>query len=492
MTKLLKTNKFWIILIIVMSCIAAGISIHMAQNTKLLDKAAYKEFKDAVDEVADSEAGGFKDQQALRAFIRGWFDNYGLKYKQDEYGNIIFDKAPVKRKQNVTPTLVCVSMNYETACDNSQLLASAAAIALTGVESGRQTVIFVDDEQNLGKGFKGLTDEYVTPRTKVIYMDKGSTLYLSTASFEKVFSHFSLDAEREENVCDTAVKVSIRGIPSAVVTTNVSKQPDPISAFSGMLSRLKSKSAIYRVADLKIGSNGDMYPVSLEATITLNSYAAGSFTSYLDKRIKAWDKAYGKDNEDLEFSYEVIDVPEALPETTYTAETTDKLAGILYTVKSGTYKYAENDVIPENKQVGDINGINALLGIETADDAISIRVMSQGADDMYTNRILYDNKAAAELYECEYKTDSKIEAFENTKDSLSLTFKKTYDKVNDTTSAGSELRMDTDNFFTPCSYLQAVDADADVIHLRMDSTNASKLANTVLCYIKTKGNTSIF
>ena len=118
--------------------------------------------------------------------------------------------------------------------------------------------------------------------------------------------------------------------------------------------------------------------------------------------------------------------------------------------------------------------------------------MSQGADDMYTNRILYDNMAAAELYECGYDTDVKIDRFLNTKDSLSLTFKKTYDKVNDTTSAGSELRVDTDNFFTPCSYLQAVNGNADIIHLRMDSSNAAKLANTVLCYIKTKGNTSFF
>ena len=111
---------------------------------------------------------------------------------------------------------------------------------------------------------------------------------------------------------------------------------------------------------------------------------------------------------------------------------------------------------------------------------------------MYTNRMVFDNMAAAELYECKYKEDSRIARFENDKDSLSRTFKKTYDKVNDISSAGSELRLDTDNFFTPCSYLQAVNSEADIIHLRMDGPSASKLANTVLCYIKTKGNTSIF
>jgi hypothetical protein len=30
----------------------------------------------------------------------------------------------------------------------------------------------------------------------------------------------------------------------------------------------------------------------------LNSYALPSFTKYIDKRIKAWEKAYGKDYEE--------------------------------------------------------------------------------------------------------------------------------------------------------------------------------------------------
>lgn len=492
MNKLLKSNKFWIALILIAAVTVAGWSIYTSRSTKLLDKDAYKEFKNAIDEIADSDKGCFESQDELRSFITDWADGYGLKYEVDKSGNIIFDKAPVKRKQNVTPTLVCVSMNYQNATDNAQAYASAAAIALSEIESGRQTVVFVNDEKNKGKGYKGLDPDYVSDRSKVIYLDKGSSLYLSTGSFEKRYSEFSVDAEREDNVCDTAVKVTIKGIPSAVVTTNISKQPDPISAFSTLLTRLKSKSAIYRLADVKIGSNGDMYPDSMEATFVLNSYALGSFTGYLDKRIKAWDKSYGKDMEDLEYSYEVIDDPEKLPETTYTAATTDTLAGLLYTVKSGLYKYGENDAVPEYKETGDVNAINSIMDIKARDDSIKIKVMTQGADDMFTNRVIYDNKAAAELYGCEYTEGSKIDRFENDRDSLSLTYKKTYDKVNDNTTADAALRYDTDNFFTPCSYLAELNDKADIIHIRTNGANATKVANTILCYIKTKGNTSFF
>ena len=492
MNKLLKNNRTWILLIIIIAAAAAAISYHYSQSTQLLDKTAYKEFREAVDEVADSEAGGFRDQEELRSFITSWADGYGLKYTVDGSGSIIFDKEPVKRKRNVTPTLVCVSMNYETACDNAQLLASAAAIALTGIESGRQTVVFADDEQNLGRGYKGLSADYISPKSKVIYMDKGSSLYLSVGSFEKILSHFELDAGREKNECDTAVKISIKGIPSAVVTTNITKQPDMISVLSSVLSRLKSRSAVYRLSDITTGSNGEMYPVSMEATICLNSYAAKSLTSYLDKRIKTWEKEYGRDNEDFEFSYEVTDDPGSLPETTYDADATDKLTGILYTVRNGTYKYEESDVIPENREAGDVYGINCILGIDAEGDRINVRMMTQGAGKMYTNRIIFDNMAASELYGCGYVEDSRLPLFENDRDSLSRTFKTTYDKVNDTTSAGSALSVDKDNFFTPCSYLTQLNSSADIIHLRMNAANAAKVANTVLCYIKTKGNTSLF
>lgn len=488
----LKSNLFWIILIIVAALVVSGYSIYKSRSTKLLDKDVYNEFKSAVDEIADSEAGGFTSQDELSRFITDWADANSLEYKIDKTGNIIFDRESVKRKRNVTPTLVGVSMNFETAASNARLLASAAAIALADFDSGRRTVVFFNDEQNLGNGYKKLSKNYLTDKTKVIFLDSGSSSYLSTASFEERFSYITVPVSTEDNSCDTAVRIKISGIDSGVVGPAIGKQPDPIQAFSTLLTRLKSKSVISRLADVKVGTNGNMYPVSLEATVVLNSYASGSFTSYIEKRIKAWEKSYGKDHEDLVYEYEVIDDPEKLPKTVYSADTTDKLTAVLYTLKTGTYKYTESDPIPEGKKKGDTYGINALLDLETGDNAIRVRLITQGYNDMFTDRIIYDNTAAAELYGCGYKVGKTYPEFINDKNKLSRTFKKTYDKVNDNTTADAGLPYDTDNFFTPCSYMQLRNGKTDIIHIRMNGANASRIANTILCYIKAKGNTSIF
>ena len=492
MTKLLESNKFRIIIILLAAALACGISLYRSRTTKLLDKALFSEFKSSIDELYDDEGVGFEDQRALMDFIEKWAESNELEYLEDNSGNIIFDRAAAGRKNNVTPTLIAVSMNYQTAGDNSDILASAASIAASDVESGRRTVIFFNDEQNLGSGYKGIGNSYLSPKSKVIYLDKGSSNYISTGSFQERFSAVDIPAEREDNPCDTAVRVRISGINTGVIGPGINKQPDPISAFSTLLTRLKSKSVDCRLAEVSIGSNGNMYPVSMEAVITLNSYNLGSFTGYIDKRIKAWEKAYGDDHESLEYTYEVITDEEALPGSVYTAETTDRLTGVLYTLNSGAYRYSEGDAIPEGKDPGEVYGINCLTGISPEDERIRISLITQGVNDSYTDRMLNDTKAAAELYECSCTETGRIPAFVNDRDSLSRTFSKTYEKVNESSSFDSLLSLETDNFFTPCSYLVAKNSKSDIIHIRTTSSNAATLANSILCYIKAKGNTSIF
>lgn len=492
MNKWFSSNLFRIILILFAICVAGGIALYKTRSTKLLDRDLFSSFNSSVEEIYEQENGGFADQRALMDFIEQWADGLSLEYKEDKNGNIIFDKPAIERKANVTPTLIAVSMNYETAGDNSHMLASAASIAASDIESGRRTVIFFNDEKGLGEGYKGLGKSYLSSKSKVIYLDKGSTNYISRASFQQRYSEIDVPAEREDNPCDTAVKISIKGIKSGIIGTGINKQPDPISALSSLLTRLKSKSVDCRLADVSIGSNGNMYPVSLDATIVLNSYNLASFTAYIDKRIKAWEKAYLEDHENLQYTYEVIEDAESLPETVYTADTTDKLAGVLYTVSSGAYRYSDGDALPEGKEAGDVYGINCNTGLSAGDRHIILSILTQGVNDSYTDRIVNDNKAAAQLYECGFTSRSDVKAFENKRESLARTFNKTYEKVNDTIAVDSFLEYETDNFFTPCSYLAAKNGKADIIHVRTKPSNMANVTNTILCYIKTKGNTSIF
>ena len=488
MTSFFKKHK--IILIIVLAVIAAAAIIFFIGNKKpanLLDEEVFNEFAASVEDRYSMDEG-FEDQAALRDFITSWADSRDLKYTTDDAGNIIFNMKAVERKKNLSASVVFVSYNYETAASNARLLASAAAIASASLDSSRKTVIFVNDEQNSGKGYRSVAKKYIKGKSKVIYMDYGSSSYISASSFGLTRSYVTIPYKREKVTCDTAVRVHISGIEPGEVGTGISRQPSPVSALSALLTRLQSRSTTYQLADLSIGTDGRMYPVSLDATFVLNSYSVGSFTKYIDGRIKSWEKNYGEDHPDLTYTYEVIDDEEEMPEKAYSAKASASLANVLYTIQNGTYKYQSNDEIPEGRKEGDLCGINCITGIRVKDGNFYVDLSTQAYNDDYMKRITGDNEAASELFGCTYTIGSETPRFINDKDSLYRTFTSTYSKVSSGKGSGGSLKEEMDNYFTPCSYLDAKNSEADIIHLRLNDRSVTSLTNTILIYMESKGN----
>ena len=486
MKKIITNWKFWVFIIAVIIVLAASYFYHRANRYKVLDRTAFSDFLSQVNGAVEE---GVDSQEELSSFITDWAEKKSIDYKVDKAGNIIFDSPAIKRKKSVSPTVVIIGLNYKTASDNASLITSAAMIASTDLESGRKTVIFVNDENCNGKGYKYISKKILSDKAKVIYLDQGKKAYLSSYSFAETISDIKMAASKEKASLDTEVRIRISGIVSKEVSPeNFESMPDPISAFGNILTRLKSKSIVYRISDFNIGSNENMYPDSFEAGIMLNSYSIESFTKYLDRQIKDWNRDYQKDNPDLSFTYEIIDEIDKLSKNCYDANTSDQITKLLYTITGNVYKFSENDSIPEGSNEGDYNGVNTTLDLSEDSSSVNLRIMSQGYNDIFLDRIVIDNRAAAELLGCSYTETVRYSPFENSRNSLFRTFRSTYSKVH-SSSENSKLAVDTDSVFTPCSYLSEKNTKADIIHLRISSKSAANLTNTLMCYIKSKGNT---
>ena len=488
MVRFVRDHLKYIILFIILAAAVASAFIFSGNgNPDILDEEAYTLLRETI--TSASETGGLADQDSLYTLITSWAEENGIKYKTDEAGNIIFTQNAAKRKKNVSSSVVCVSYDYKTAAQNADVLASAALIAGTKLDSGRKRVIFLNNEDNSGAGYKAIDKKYFKGKAKVLYLDQGSSAYLSRSSFGKNCSSIVIPASKEKTDCDTAVKVHITGVPSGTIGPDMADHPDPVSVFSLLLTRLKTKSVSFQLTDFDIGSAGDNYPVSLDVTFLMNSYSVSSFTGYIKKQIKSWENSYtDEEYQGISFTYEVIDDPEELPETAYTSDTSGMLTNILYTVKTGLYKYEEDDEIPEGHEGGDICGINCITDIRTEEDSLYIDLVSEAYNSDYMKRITGDNKAAAKLFKCSAEVNEKYPAFMNDKDALYRTFTKTFTRVKKSSGLSGGLKERSDDFFTPCSYISLLGKKADIIHLRLNPKKAVALTNTILLYIETKGN----
>lgn len=480
-------NRIVIIILVIIAVLFITAAVYRQSMINLLDTSRYGDLITSI----EKDSADFESQEDLLKYITDWADDQGIKYERDSSDNIIFRHKAIKSKKNVTPTVILVDCNYQTVFDDRRVLSSAAMIAGSDIRSGQYTVIFVNNKNNDGEAYMNLDTALFPDSAKVIYLDYGKGAYVSTDSFLRRTQHIIVPSEKEEISCDTAIKLHIGGIPSDLIGPSVSGHINPIELFSTVLTRLKTKSIVCQLADVKVKGAGEMYPVSIDATFLVNSYNVPSLTSFLDDKIKAFDKAT-KDEEkypDAEYSYEVVDKVEDLGDEVYSSETIDSLTTVLYTVKNGLYRFTEDEVVPEGYDEGDIYAINCVRDISTDENGdLFVAVSTQALDGSYCDSIVKENSTAAELSLCRLEVVDAHHAYTSIKTALPTALKRTYYKVCNLTGGNIQLDQKKDTYFTPMTYLHALNDNMDIVHVKESSDTAKVITNMLLCYIKTSGN----
>lgn len=485
MHRLSKHAKITITIITILAIMLCIIGVYRYQKIRLFDKSEFKELYTNLE--VDGEQ--FDEQSDLRDYITHWADQNELKYHLDSADNIIFQRSATPRKKSVSPTVFIVNYNYDNAVDNRKVLAGAAMIALTELDSGKSTVVFVNNEKNDGSAYAALDHSIFSNKAKVIYLDYGKQSYISRRSYSQLDEQVIVPAETEDVTCDTAVKIRIGGIKSDVIDTGITKHTNPILSFSTILTRLKTKSTISQIADIKVKNKGYMYPTAIEFTVLLNSYSVDGFISYLDKRIESYEKANSDDNPECYYEYEVLDSnSDDFPTSAYNKKTFDKLTTILYALKNGVYRYEEDEEVPDKYTDQAIYGITCVRQLNASDEEITIDLTSQAMNSKKMSALTRDNAAAAELANCSIVKMGGYDVFKNKKKGLVRTLKTTYFKVNDITGNNVTLNELNDTYFTPMTFISKINNKLDIVHVKYSSKTASILTNMLLCYLETKGN----
>lgn len=479
----LKSILKIILVLIILILLAAFIYSESKMN--LLDKESFSSFSGSIEKSSQE----FSKQEDIMLFLKNWADENDLKYRTDDSGNLIFSHKSIKRKKDVAPTVIIVNCNFEDSYDSRSAITAAAMVADSKIRSGKYTVVFTNNVNNIEDVYYSLDRKLFPDGAKVIYLDAGKTAYVSGSSFARKEQTVSVPCEKEPVHCDTAVRVKITGLTSDSIGTSVGNHPNPIIMLSNILTRLNSKSFIYQISDIKIGNRVNMYPDSMEATFLVNSYEVGALTGYLDKRIKAFNKAYKDDYPDAEYTYEVIDDISGLPEEAYTANTAASLTTLLYALKNGNYRFDEDAALPNGYEVGDVYAINCVRQLRIDDDnSIYVDISTQAMNNDFMKEILKENKEVCKLSGCKVETASTFKKFRNKKNSLILTLKNTYFKVKGFSLRDSGLEEEKDTYFTPMSYLADINDNMDIVHIKTTNKKAKTITTMILCYVQTSGN----
>ena len=475
--------RYIIYFIIIVLAIIASISLYKNSKNKLLDKTSFRDFK--TDIVTASE--GFTSNEDMFAYLKKWADDNKLNYEVDDSNNIIFTSDAISGKEDVSPTIIATSYDYLTTETDASSLSTAAAVASSNIDAGKYTVIFFNNDANSGIGYKNINSKYFSDDAKVIYLDYGDKGYLSDKSFANATSTIQVPYSTQSVTSDTTLKLRIGGVSPENITSTISSQPNPITAFGTVLSRMKNKHYTYQISNINVVANSNMYSSSIEVTITMDSYSVEAFTEWLNDKSQSYIDKYSDDFPDIYYEYEMVDNSTDVPTEALSDEAVDYLNTLIYTIKNGTYTFDKGEA-PDGSEDGDSYAINCIDNLTEQDGILSLEVSTSALTKTYLDKVLDENATAADLVGSSATVSNKNDDWSNTDSKLAQNLAFTYQKVNDVSFMDFIQEDKTDAFFTPCSYLNAKNSNMDIVHMRLSEDTEKLYANTVLCYINDKGN----
>ena len=472
MSKKQKRTIFIIIIIIVGLLFSYSIYV----QSKLYDGIESKEFKTSVKELTDA-AEEIQSTDNIRSLITQWAKNSNIKYTVDENNNIIIKQKSSRSRANSERTLIALEYNNKLFLKNINAYAAAEYYAKHGLNGSNVTVLFLYNDGNYHTGARNISKKYIPKNSRLILLTQGTKSYISRNSLTNTMQTVSIPVKKVSKDCDSAIQIRIGGLTTDVPSG--SYQDNPIDTLNTILTRLKTKSIAFQLANVKVENSGNMYPTGITATILLNSYSLESVTSYLEDR---QDKFLDDNKEDFpDVYYEFEELTENIPTKAYSSKAIDRLITFLYRYKNGNYRFGKDDV-PEGYEENDLYGTNCVENLWVDGNTLKVRISTTAISNKYLKQITKENKEAASLSKVTINTDVTYPLFSNSSKTLMELIQSSYTKVNDTTTVDATIEEDTDSTFTALTFLSAKNKNIDAVHVQLPDSSPVKVSNAILNY----------
>lgn len=471
MTKKKKFIIFITVLAVIVVSTASYSAHRLSQLYNITDK---RELNNMADEVA-SHQDDVKDTATITKLLTDWCDVNNLKCTVDSNKNVILSSKASNRKDGTPASVVAMEYNAKTFQQDICAYTSAEYLAKHGMNGSDVKVIFLYNDENLHTGARNLSKKYIPKNSRIVLLSQGEDVAISRNSYANAVQTVSVPYRKTARYCDSALRIKIGGLNAATPSGDTLKQTNPISCLSTILTRLRTKSISFQLADVKVQNNGNMSPSGIEATILLNSYSMESVTTYLDDRIEDFEDDNKKDFPDSYYEYTELTT---LPSYAYSDGATNKLSNFLYTVKSGAYRFDKENV-PDGSKEGDLYGFNSIQNLCTQNGKLCVRLSTSAQDSSYLEQIVKENRAAASLSDVKLETEITDSPYQNGNSNLYQLVEDAYTKVNDTSTVDATIPEEDDETFTVMTYLASKSKGTDAVHVTTTDKAVVRVMNAL-------------
>lgn len=473
MRKLTKKKKIIFVIIAAIMIIASASGLYFITSGRdkppTLQEVVSEKFAAYETDLLDS-LGSMESNQDVARYLVSWAENKGIRCTQDIVGNVIYNINAADGYEDADPVFIVCGFDGENMQEYVRTIAVALTAARNPQNNGPFLVAFCPESDGRYYGIENIAASYFDDNARVLYLDHSAEKKISAITGG--FNYFSItdDIEYHKTEYDTAYTISIRNVPSFLVSENVDDTPNPIKVLGQLIADFQANSLIFQLADFHGGTNPAITPAEAEMTIVIDSSYIDKFEKKMNDSIEKFTGKYGEKFPQIEYTF----VPAEVPSQVLEEETANNIVGFMYTVIDGVYS---------RDMSGNVTALTNMGRISSSGASLQIDVTSMSFDEDILAEIRSAYQIISGLCDVNFSMEDEQSVFDGGEksDILLENFSATYEDF----AAGS-LDYVSVAEFTPCTFLAQKNNNASVLYCGIDEKNKEDFAGALIAFICTE------
>lgn len=260
-------------------------------------------------------------------YVKEWADDKGLETLVNDNNILVISSDPSEGHSEDLSTTIHCTVTGKDNLSEMQYLSELMYVISNAKKHGKIYGIVSTQagNRNIPEIYRD-TDNFIT----LFSSDDNSVLNETAYSRSyKVSKDISWTSPRFKK----AYKISISGLRGGNITDVSEGHPNPILQLNSIMAKWNTSGYLYDIASFSGGTGPGKYGNSASITVVISENDEEKFLSRIEKQQSSFNKKYGDDEENYEFTVEEVDIPDRV----MTSDSANSCISLLYTMITGDY-----------------------------------------------------------------------------------------------------------------------------------------------------------
>lgn len=376
-----KFFVFFVAFTLMLSTVLAGCGSADADRQEELNDSLEKTYE----ELSATFSGETGEYELIAEYLQSWASKNDITIAANEKSYMILNNPATEGSEDADGTVLQCTVDTNSFSRSLQSLSISLTALLGPLEHGDITLLITETTDGEYKGASAVNGKYLN-NDNFINIEQNDDIELYTAGAYASSAAMTTDIPESEpyygNAYTITMKISGYHDP---FNNDTADYPNPVEVIGNLLANEKSSGQLFQLASFNCEVKDGYVPTSATAVVVIDDNDINSF----EKKFKSSYNNMKKKFEELEDNFVYTFTATDMPEYVISNETSDNIISLMYTLKTGKYRPAEEDTEDSieddsesnEKDDKDIYALAEISSVSTEDGKFKLTTSFRGTDE---------------------------------------------------------------------------------------------------------------